>query len=123
MTSHENDDPKGVEGDNLLSQFELATRKITVLERKVVEKDFKISAQQKAIQNYTDRLSKMKRQICKLRKTNDSNKNDKIRLKKEITKLDETADVDIKTQNMQNGKIEPDGNCDNSGDYITEKNK
>ena len=86
MTSHENDDPKSVEVDDLLSQFELATRKITVLERKVVDEKFKISVQQKAMQNYTDRLSKMKRQICKLRKTNDSLKNDKIRLKKVITK-------------------------------------
>ena len=61
----------------------------------------------------------MKRQICKLRKTNDSLKNDKIRLEKEITKLDKTTGVDIKKQNMQNSKIEPDDNCDNSGDYIT----
>ena len=115
--------PKGVEVDNLLSQFELATRKITVLERKVVEKDFKISVQQKAMQNYTDRLSKRERQICKLRKTNDSLKNDKIRLKKEITKLDKTTEVDIKKQIMQNSKIEPDDNCDNSGDYITVNRK
>ena len=123
MTSHENDDPKGVEVDDLLSQFELATRKITVLERKVVDKEYKISVQQKAMQNYTDRLSKMKRQICKLRKTNDSLKNDKIRLKKEITKLDKTTEVDIKKQNMQNSKIEPDDNCENSGDYITVNRK
>ena len=87
----------------------------------MVEKDFKISVQQKAMQNYTDRLSKMKRQICK--KTNDSLKNDKIRLKKEITKLDKTTEVDIKKQNMQNSKIEPDDNCDNSGDYITVNRK
>ena len=89
----------------------------------MVEKNFKISVQQKAMQNYTDRLSKIKRQICKLRKINDSLENDKIRLKKEITKLDKTTEVDIKKQNMQNSKIEPDNNCDNSGDYITVNRK
>ena len=116
MTAHEDDDPKGVEVDNLFSQFVLATRKITVLKRKVVEKDIKISVQQKAMQNYTDRLSKMKSQICKLRKTSDSLKNDQIKLKKEITELDKTTKVDIKKQNIQNSKIENDYNCENSGD-------